>query len=228
MNRGQRLRIIWASIHKALRRRGWRATAEMILVALADERADRRRGLIADTFYDPSGLPVKSGPFANFYQPVRSGPLRRLFAELKPDVSQGFVDIGAGTGKAMILAAEWGFREVRGVEIAPALCELAAENFRRFAAATPAARFELVCGDALEFELRDDDGFLFLNDPFSEEVFALFVARVLALRARRARPLWLVYKNNNLRVMPSLERLKARAEYRELDVRGNRFQIFRF
>jgi len=218
------------SVFKALQMRGLGSTLAMIRVALADKAADKALGLLAHDFLDPrlSDPLAPNVEHANYYQPVRTIPFRTLMKELKPDPCIGFVDVGAGTGKAMLLAAEYGFRSVRGVELAASLCEDAKKNFAKFAGKHPHAKLEISQGDALAFPLREHDRFFFLNDPFSEEVFAPFIERLREHRRSAQGELTLVYKNNNLRNIPSLKALRKTAEFSCRDYSGNFFEIYRF
>ena len=201
----------------------------MIVVALKDRKEDESSGLIAHDFLDPRITdPDQSNvKFANYYQPVRSGPFRLLLERLNPSLEYAFLDVGAGTGKAMLLAAEFGFKKVRGIEIAKDLCRDAEINFKKFGSRFPNTKFEMLHGDALNFSFNSDDGFFFLNDPFSEEVFKPFVERIEQFRKQTDREILMVYKNNIRRFMPSLEKLKSRCKYSEEDISGNLFQVFK-
>ncbi len=213
-----------------LKARGLIATLKMIVAAWLDEREDRARGILSQGYVDPSRMNLINGRYANYYQPVRSAPFRRLLNELKPNLDMSFVDIGAGTGKAMILAAEHGFKSVRGVELVPELVQTAESNFKHWNTHTGKTplHFELNCGDALAFPLRPSDRFIFMNDPFSDEVFAPFLKNLMTLYEQCDQSMWIVYKNNGRRRIPSLERLKGQARYFERDFSGNLFQIYIF
>ena len=66
------------------------------------------------------------------------------------------MDIGAGMGRAMLLAAEMPFRAVIGVELNPTLVRIARRNLALWRKAGRArAPMRLVCGDAAEFAFPD-------------------------------------------------------------------------
>jgi tRNA1(Val) A37 N6-methylase TrmN6 len=150
-----------------------------------------------------------------------------MLSKLNPDTDYNFVDIGAGTGKAMVLAAEYGFTNVRGAELVEELCRVAEGNFRRFQESFPETTFSIYHADALDFSFEERDAFFLLNAPFSEEVFRPFLDRVTEFSKRARHKIFFVYKNNNLRHMPSLAEFKRHcSDYLELDVSGNFFQIY--
>ncbi len=82
-----------------------------------------------------------------------------------------FVDLGAGMGRAMLLAAEFPFRAVIGVELHPFLARIARKNLALWRAAKRArAPMRLVCGDATEFPLPVGPCVVFLFNPFGAPV----------------------------------------------------------
>jgi SAM-dependent methyltransferase len=223
------VKITLYSIYSALRSRGLVKMLQMIVVALRDKAEDKARGLEAHNFVDSAeqtkGHP--SAPYANYYQPIRSAPFREVLTRLKPDTNFNFVDIGAGTGKAMILAAEHGFKKVRGAELVKELCDVAEMNFDKFKASLPGTHFSIHHADALAFEFDDKDAFFLLNDPFSDEIFRPFLERIKQFSERAPQEIVLAYKNNNLRKMPSLDEFKRLcSHYSEHDLNGNFFQVY--
>ena len=65
----------------------------------------------------------------NYYQGVDFDLLRERIAALGIDFPQyTFIDLGCGKGRALLIAAQFPFRQVRGVEFAPALHAVAEKN----------------------------------------------------------------------------------------------------
>jgi SAM-dependent methyltransferase len=82
-----------------------------------------------------------------------------------------FVDLGAGMGRAMLLAAEFPFRAVVGVEMHPALARIARRNMALWRAAERArAPMRMLCRDAASFELPAGPCAVFLFNPFGAPV----------------------------------------------------------
>jgi hypothetical protein len=107
-----------------------------------------------------------------------------------------FVDMGAGMGRAMLLAAELPFRAVVGVELNPALVRIAKKNLALWRAAGKArAPLRMVCGDAVEFEMPPGPCLAFLFNPFGAPVMRRLLAAWRKVFARREGMLDLVYVN---------------------------------
>lgn len=123
-----------------------------------------------------------------------------------PISSYTFVDIGAGKGRGVLVASEYRFRKVVGVELNPHLAGIARANVDRWVRAhrsdptsAPIAPIEIVEQDALEFELPTTPTLIFFFHPFEAPVLEQFVQRIhTQISARpKSRPpaLDLIYVN---------------------------------
>lgn len=82
-----------------------------------------------------------------------------------------FIDLGAGMGRAVLLAAQYRFRAVIGVELHPTLARIARRNLKVWRAADRAhAPMRIVHGDAEAFELPTGHCVVFLFNPFGAPV----------------------------------------------------------
>ncbi|PJN39595.1 SAM-dependent methyltransferase [Streptomyces sp. CB02959] len=86
------------------------------------------------------------------------------------DVS--FVDFGSGKGRVLLVAAEFPFTRVVGVEFSSALCETARANIARLPEDSGRPAIDVRCQDAREFEIPGDAGFFYFYEPFSTDVAA--------------------------------------------------------
>ena len=95
-----------------------------------------------------------------------------------------FVDLGCGKGRALLLASEFGFRSITGIELNPGLCAAAEQNVRHWRRRRRACPpISVVCGDVLESPLQapsspDRPLVLFLFNSFSAEVVRGLLARL--------------------------------------------------
>ncbi len=92
-----------------------------------------------------------------------------------------FLDVGAGKGRATLVAAQTPFLQVCGVELNPALAALARANVAAFAQSPQAnqlAPIEILEGDALEVPLPPAPLVAFLFHPFEAPLLRRFLARI--------------------------------------------------
>ena len=108
-----------------------------------------------------------------------------------------FIDVGAGMGRAMLLAAEYTFREVVGIELNPILAKIARRNLAVWKEAGRARMpMEIVCGDAVDASLPDGPCLVFLFNPFGASVMRRLLKRLAVAFADRPGQLDLLYVNN--------------------------------
>ena len=120
----------------------------------------------------------------------RSGPIAPL-SEFT------LIDIGAGMGRAVLLASELPFRQVIGVELHPTLARIARKNLRLWRAlGRTRAPVRFLCCDALDLALPEGRTLLFLFNPFGATVMRRLLRRIASEFADRPNQLDLVYVNN--------------------------------
>lgn len=107
-----------------------------------------------------------------------------------------FVDLGCGKGRALLMASQWPFREVLGVELNPGLARVAESNARVWAAAgLERSPVRVLCGDATEVDLPDGPLLVFVYNAFSEPVIRLIAERLRERAANGGDAVDLIYQN---------------------------------
>jgi SAM-dependent methyltransferase len=77
-----------------------------------------------------------------------------------------FVDFGSGKGRALLLASEFPFRRILGLEFSPELHQTAEENFRRYNSATQKCRdIQSLNVDFADYALPLEASVLFFFHP---------------------------------------------------------------
>ena len=108
-----------------------------------------------------------------------------------------FVDMGAGMGRAVLLASEYPFREAVGVELHPTLARIARRNAAIWREAGRAlAPMRVVKGDAVEFRYPDGPCIAFLFNPFGAPVLRRLLTKLARGFSGRAGELDILYVNN--------------------------------
>jgi SAM-dependent methyltransferase len=165
-----------------------------------DGRIDRRfgidtRGIIKDL--DSLGIEGAARKDVTQYEPVQVDVFQDIVAVAAVNPRHyDFIDFGSGKGRALVLAAEAGFRKAVGVELSPALHEVAVRNAAIYRQQRPsAAPIELHCGNATAFELPPDDALLFFYNPFRERTLRAVLSNVAGAWQRRPRKLIVAYRN---------------------------------
>jgi len=108
-----------------------------------------------------------------------------------------FVDIGAGMGRAMLLASEYPFVKVQGIELNPLLVAIARKNIARWRSAGRAvAPMRITCGDGLQLKLPRRPCLVFLFNPFGAAVMRRLLKHLALSYAKLPGQLDILYVNN--------------------------------
>lgn len=123
-----------------------------------------------------------------------------------------FVDLGAGMGRALLLAAAFPFRAVVGVELHPTLARIARRNLALWRDAGRArVPMRMHCRDAVEFPLPPGPCLIFLFNPFGATVLQRLLRAWKQKFADHVGQLDILYVNdeqkNVLACEPGFERL---------------------
>jgi SAM-dependent methyltransferase len=105
-----------------------------------------------------------------------------------------FLDIGSGKGRILLLAAEFPFRKVIGVEYCHELSEVARRNLRQASGRARRCEYiEIVERDATEYPIPEEPLVLFFNNPFGSEAMVKLVNNVAASFHRKPRRIVVIY-----------------------------------
>jgi hypothetical protein len=158
----------------------------------SDELFDQQHGVETATSVLMHKLDTKSPnrEHAIRYEPSDATDFRRLMNKLRVDHADfAFVDYGSGKGRVLILAAEYPFKRIVGVEFAASLDRVARANV---AAAGADPRIELVFADAVEFDPPSEPLVLYFYNPFRAPVLEQVLARVRQSLERTPRQAYVV------------------------------------
>lgn len=108
-----------------------------------------------------------------------------------------FVDIGAGMGRALLLASEHSFRAVIGVELHPTLARIARKNVAHWKErGLCRAPVRVIRGDAVDFKLPSGPCVVFMFNPFGAPVMRRLLKAWSRMRNGREDQLDILYVNN--------------------------------
>jgi SAM-dependent methyltransferase len=185
-------------VRAALREVGLKGTIGRAISKAMDYGFDVRYGTDTSRWIDVAGSGAGGSNVIHAvgYSPTRAREFRNVLSTLSGPRSGAFVDFGCGKGRVLLLASEFGFSRVVGVEFSGLLCEIARANVagyrRRRSGGAPIMVIE---GDAAEYKFMDDETVLFFFNPFDAVVLAAVLDGVVASVHRRPRRVWIVYNN---------------------------------
>src|SRR5581483_6263816 len=114
------------------------------------------------------------GELHSLYQPTEPGAFHEMMQTLRNithlDFSDFvFVDLGSGKGRTLMMASDYPFQRIIGVELLPALNQVSRQNLSRYKNHSQRCfAIESLCADATKFPLPAAPLILYLFNPFPE------------------------------------------------------------
>jgi Histone methylation protein DOT1 len=250
------LRSWWREQSAAL---GTRGAASLLLAELwgfaCDSTPERRRSRYGDMEYDwdhrvdtTSGTVGWKdrllGTFHSAYQPTAPAAFREMMAALPinfPDFC--FIDLGSGKGRTLLMAAEYPFQKIMGVELIAGLHRAAEQNIAKFGAKRSAegssretadpqvesltpvdsgARIEVLCMDVCDFVFPITPLVVYMFNPLPESGLRRVIGNLEGSWKKTPRPIWIVYHN------PLLANVLEEFRYLTRVSTGNAYQVLQF
>lgn len=179
---------------------------------LRDSTPQRRRQLYGDADYDWDHRVNTSsaavgwrdrllGIFHSPYQPTEPALFHEMLSALRAQAGIGFrdfvfIDLGSGKGRTLLMASDYPFRHIVGVELLPALHHFAQENLGKYQSASQKCFvLESVCADAASFMFPAEPLVVYLFNPFPETGLRRVLAHLEESLRASPRPLYLLYHN---------------------------------
>ena len=140
------------------------------------------------------------------YYAIPPSVFHRVMAHVPESFLHGatFIDLGCGKGRALLLASEYPFAGIIGVEIAPQLHRAAVENVAGYSAArqvegrSGAPPVNVILEDAAPYQFPSGPLVLYLYNPFCRPVLDQVIANLGRSLAREPRPVAVLYINHEL------------------------------
>jgi SAM-dependent methyltransferase len=159
---------------------------------------DRYHGTDTSGIVMAKDMPAKetARAYAIDYAGSQPNVLRLALAKLPPLDTYTFVDLGCGKGRPLLVASEFPFRDILGVELSSPLAQVTQRNADIIANRFPRrTKVRVAVGDASTYPLPSGNLVIFLYNPFKAELIANVVAGVESALVAESRSIYIVYYN---------------------------------
>jgi SAM-dependent methyltransferase len=135
------------------------------------------------------------------YQPTDPTLFRLMIEELRQHTNVDFadftfLDLGSGKGRTLLMAADYPFRQIIGVELLRSLHQIAQQNLARYKNESQRCfALESVWGDGPTFSLPLTPLVIYLFNPFPEPGLRRFLANLEDSLREHSRAVYLLYHN---------------------------------
>lgn len=168
----------------------------------AEQRAvefDKHFGVDTGGFIHPSELRLQ-GPnqlHAVSYRGSDPKDFHNTIAALPIDYRRFvLIDFGSGKGRAILLATNYPFKRIVGLEFSEELHKIAQSNIARFRRTNIECEdVESICVDVVEYALPDDPLVCYFCNPFDAILMAEVIAKIRNSFLQHPRDIFIVYYN---------------------------------
>jgi hypothetical protein len=175
----------------------YRSVQKIYNRAFVPDDFDVKHGVETTSRVHITDLKVDSANWVNVggYWPTPTGLAQEALEGLPIRYQDfAFVDFGSGKGRVLMLASEFPFREIIGVEFSPELHAIAQQNIMHYRSATQKCRsVKCECMDFTQFPIPSGPMVAFMYNPSSEEIMLQLANSVAESFKQYPRELWVVY-----------------------------------
>ena len=146
------------------------------------------------------------GQFHSAYQPTEPAAFHEMLHTLQQTPNSSlpalnfrdftFIDLGSGKGRTLLMASNYPFRRIIGVELLESLHEIAQQNLQHYKNESQKCfALESICCDATAFPFPDDPLVIYLFNPFPESGMCEVFANLRQSLQAQPRPVYVLYHN---------------------------------
>jgi hypothetical protein len=198
------------------RREGYFTATRQLLIALwdfiLDSTPERRRRRYGDADYDwehrvdttSAAIGWRNrllGIFHSPYQPTEAALFHEILDALHKQSNVDFhdfvfIDLGSGKGRTLMMASDYSFRRIVGVELLPELHQAAQGNLNKYRRESQKCfAMESICADAAGFLFPPEPIVLYLFNPLPEDGLRRVISNLERSLRERPRVVYVLYHN---------------------------------
>jgi hypothetical protein len=105
-----------------------------------------------------------------------------------------FIDFGSGKGRVLLIASEYNFKKVIGLEFAKELHEIARKNIKKYKSVNQKCfDVESVCADACDYDIPDEKCVFYFFNPFKSNVLLRVLGNIRRSYMNHPRKMYFIY-----------------------------------
>jgi SAM-dependent methyltransferase len=169
-----------------------------VFIIYHEIKGEKKYGLNTSGFDELQHLQKKGIDVSHstIYMPVNYYMLEKMMNEINQfPHNKSFLDIGCGKGRAMVVAAHYGFKKIKGIDISKKFCDEAKQNINNARNNFTDVEFKVELQDAFYYQVPKDVSVIFIFNPFDEVIMSGVVENILISQEKNPRTIYVVYIN---------------------------------
>lgn len=159
-------------------------------------KGERKYGITTSRPVALSNLTITGGNTAHSsrYEAVNYFILEALLGKLQTlSHETSFTDLGCGKGRAMAVAAHFGFTWIQGVDFAKEVCLSAELHMQKTKERFPRLNYRVFNQNVLDYTIQPFEKVFFLFNPFDEDTLSAFLEKVNQSLEKFPRTIYFLY-----------------------------------
>ena len=183
----------------SLKRKGFRETVKIFCLKINNRYFDWRYGIDTASGVSLRDLaimhPNKSD--GNEYGTVPPYLLKKILDRVTCGQSDVFLDFGSGKGRVLLIASQYKFQKIIGIEFSPELVDIALKNiaickdYNNF----DIDRIKIINEDILDYKYNNDETVFYLFNPFSNIILEELCDQIMKSIHSKPRKVYIIYVN---------------------------------
>ena len=165
-------------------------------ILMHEIRGEKKFGIDTSKPVELSQLTIAGGDIrhSSRYEAVNFYILEALLKRLREICDYpSFTDLGCGKGRAMVVAAHYGFTTIKGVDFAQEVCSIAEQHMRKISSRFPLIEYRVVCRNVLEYDIQPNESVFFMFNPFGNDTISKFLEKVNVSIEQHPRTVYFLY-----------------------------------
>jgi len=136
----------------------------------------------------------KNKEYGVMYQPTNARLFKKIMSVIRFPENSVFVDFGAGKGRVLLLAAQYPFRRITGVEFSGELVNICRQNIVQHRKRVNGNKeISIIHSDAVDYSIENDANVFFFFNPFTEEVMVKVLENIYCSFKMSNREIFIIY-----------------------------------
>tara|TARA_B110000483_G_C17915703_1_gene434832 strand:- start:8 stop:649 length:642 start_codon:yes stop_codon:yes gene_type:complete len=133
--------------------------------------------------------------FNNHYAPTYYSLIKEAFNVIENKNKLNFIDVGCGKGKVLLVASDFGFKKIIGIDLSKKLLHICKQNIYKYKQLKYKKKLiKLINIEATKYKITNENVFYFF-DPFSGPVLNTFLKNILLSFKKNKRKIYIIFAN---------------------------------
>lgn len=106
--------------------------------------------------------------------------------------------MGCGKGRVLLLASQYGFQKVKGIEFAEELCQIALVNCKHYQKYNPMLNYEIIHSDVVNYPIQEDENVFYMFNAFGKDVLIEMLNNIITSTKIKPRKVLIIYYHPSL------------------------------